>query len=206
MARVFGMAPAHRNVYALLVPRNAEVPPPVGGLIDQVVADADGVWELALSQTTEHDAYYLVRIWGQEESLYIDVPAGDGTYDADFLAIDPPGQTIPELPPSWQLPDYVLTAALGQPEGVATLGADGLLTASQRPPGGGPGGGPGSHLHSQTEPSTVWLINHPLEFVPSGIEVFDHIDVRHYPDITWPNASTVRLAFDTDVRGTARLS
>lgn len=206
MARVVGTAPAQRTVYALLVPRGADVPPPSGTIIDQTLSDGDGDWELVLSQTTAHDAYYFVRIWGEAQALYIDVPPGEGPFLAADITIDPPGQNLPDLPPSWQLPDYVRTSTLGQPGGVATLDAEGLLTAAQRPPGGGPGGGPGSHLYTQTEPSTVWAISHPLEFVPAGIEVFDHVGVRHYPDITWPNASTVQLAFDTVVRGTARLS
>lgn len=44
-------------------------------------------------------------------------------------------------PPPGQL--FIPASALGQPEGVATLGPDGKLTVSQRPPGGG--GGVTSH-------------------------------------------------------------
>lgn len=65
---------------------------------------------------------------------------------------------------------------------------------------------PGYYLYEQTEPSTVWLISHPLQFIPAGIEVIDHVGDRHYPIITWPDAQTVQLSFNVAVRGTARLS
>jgi len=65
---------------------------------------------------------------------------------------------------------------------------------------------PGYYIYEQTEPSTVWLISHPLQFIPAGIEVIDHVGDRHYPIITWPDANTVRLDFNVAVRGTARLS
>lgn len=78
----------------------------------------------------------------------------------------------------------------------------------------GPPGVPGlpgdavnlAHLHTQDAPSTVWLIVHTLPFPPAAVDVIDHTGVRHHPDITWPDAATVRLTFLTDVRGTARLS
>lgn len=47
--------------------------------------------------------------------------------------------TAPRIanPPAGQL--FIPATALGAPNGVATLGPDGILTASQRPPGGSPG-------------------------------------------------------------------
>ena len=76
------------------------------------------------------------------------------------------------------------------------------------PPTGG-GGGPGGPLffvHAQVNPSTVWLINHGLPFMPAGIEVRDHVGEPHYPVASWPDGSTVRLDFNDSIRGTARLS
>lgn len=76
-------------------------------------------------------------------------------------------------------------------------------------PTGGSGGGdsgPGSYLHEQISPSTVWIISHGLSFNPSGIEVRDHMGEPHYPLVSWPNGISVRLDFDYDVRGSARLS
>lgn len=76
------------------------------------------------------------------------------------------------------------------------------------PTGGGDGGtlGPQSFLFTQIEPATVWLAVHNLGFNPSGIEVRDHMGEPHYPVASWPNSTTVRLDFEYDVRGTARLS
>lgn len=48
---------------------------------------------------------------------------------------------------------YVLTTLLGQPNGVATLGPDGLLTTEQRPAGGGGGSvDPSNSVTSETTP------------------------------------------------------
>lgn len=76
------------------------------------------------------------------------------------------------------------------------------------PTGGGGGGDPGplSFLFTQDTPATVWLIDHGLSFNPSGIEVRDHVGQPHYPVASWPSGLSVRLDFDYDVRGTARLS
>lgn len=78
----------------------------------------------------------------------------------------------------------------------------------------GPPGEPGlpgdavnlAHLHTQDAPSTVWLITHGLPFAPAAVDVLDHLGARHHPQVTWPDAATVRLDFLTDVRGTARFS
>lgn len=74
--------------------------------------------------------------------------------------------------------------------------------------GGGGGGsdGPFSYLHTQDSPATVWVVNHGLPFIPSGIEVYDNVGTKHYPTVTWPTGTSVRLDFNFDVRGTARLS
>lgn len=63
-----------------------------------------------------------------------------------------------------------------------------------------------AYLHTQVEPSTVWLITHGLAFPPAAVEVFDHLGDRHHPDVAWPSSTEVRLGFLTSVRGTARLS
>lgn len=75
-------------------------------------------------------------------------------------------------------------------------------------PAGGGGGeiGPQSYLHTQIEPSTVWVAVHNLGFNPSGIAVLDHVGAPHYPIMSWPNSTSVRMDFEYDVRGTARLS
>lgn len=63
-----------------------------------------------------------------------------------------------------------------------------------------------SYTWTQDEPSTVWLISHPLGFIPAGVEVKDHVDAQHFPIVSWPDSSTVQLNFTTPIRGTARLS
>lgn len=63
-----------------------------------------------------------------------------------------------------------------------------------------------SYLYTQATPSSVWVIPHGLTFQPAGIDVADHLGNPHYPIVTHSNATTVQLAFSTDVRGTARLS
>jgi hypothetical protein len=63
-----------------------------------------------------------------------------------------------------------------------------------------------SHLHTQADPSSVWLIVHGLTFVPSGVVVTDHAGARHHPRVSYPDDVSVRLEFDAGVYGTARLS
>lgn len=118
-----------------------------------------------------------------------------------------PGVTVDVVPPS------VPTLQMQAPESTSVLVV---------PIAGPPGDSPGldllisrvgsleqtvySYLWEQTEPSTVWLIEHPLQFIPAGIEVFDHVGTQHHPLVSWPDAGTVRLDFNTPVYGTARLS
>ena len=63
-----------------------------------------------------------------------------------------------------------------------------------------------AYRHEQALSSSVWVIVHGLPFRPSGIGVVDHLGNPHYPVITWPDDTTVQLAFGYDVRGVARLS
>jgi hypothetical protein len=198
---------ARRLVYATLHPTNAVLPvigTPPG--VDRTFTDSNGDWELNLRRSAGYAAHYVVRVW-LHKTYRIDVPAEPGPYQVESLLTDEPDGDA-ENPPSWGLPDYVKRNELGIPSGVATLNADGILTEAQRPPSNGGGGpsGPLSYQYTQIEPSTVWLITHGLSFVPSGIEVVDHMGVRQYPDITHPSNTAVQLGFDTDVRGTARLS
>lgn len=67
--------------------------------------------------------------------------------------------------------------------------------------------GPLSYTWSQAMPSSVWIISHPLSFEPAAVEVRDHLGAAHYPaGVAYPSATTVRLTFKRDVRGSARLS
>lgn len=125
------------------------------------------------------------------------------------VVLEQPGMPTFQLP-SPQAPTVALVAVTGPAgEGVATLGprVDELelqVDALEIATGGDPP--PLAYLHTQTAPATVWLISHPLSFVPAGVEVFDHTGARHYPVLSYPDPSTVRCDFMTTVRGTARLS
>lgn len=85
----------------------------------------------------DEDLYIRVteQITGEQpqQSPYVVKPEGTSLdlTTAPRVANPPPGTL------------YVPASALGQPDGVATLGPDGKLTVSQRPPGGG--GGVTSH-------------------------------------------------------------
>lgn len=199
-----------RTVYATVEPRNGPTGPldPPGGR-DRAVTDNDGKWTLNLRRTAGYQSHYVIRVW-LSETLVIDVPDGPGPYDVNTLIATPgvPGAT--PMPPNWTPPAYIPVADKGVPSGVATLDANGKLTASQRPPSSGTGepgepSGPLSYRHEQNAPSTIWLISHGLAFTPSGIEVFDHLGSRHHPAITFLDGG-VRLQFDADVRGVAYLS
>lgn len=103
-----------------------------------------------------------------------------------------------------------LTDVMGADAGlvgqVLTKDTDGQWKPMASTGGGGGESGPGSYLHEQVTPATVWIISHGLSFNPSGVEVRDHVGEPHYPLVSWPNGISVRLDFDYDVRGIARLS
>lgn len=113
---------------------------------------------------------------------------GDGT----TVQIEPP--PLPEVvaPP---LPDstVVVVPVVGPPGPKGDPGTPGDVVAL-------------AWLHTQDTPSTVWIIDHPLPFVPAAIDVTEHTGTRHFPQVSYPSPSTVQLTFSRDVRGTARLS
>lgn len=126
----------------------------------------------------------------------VDCRAGPVTY-----IIDPQGSTVdlstvPRLstPPSGQL--FIPATALGQPGGVATLGPDGILTASQRPTTGSVASP--VFVHTQSTPTAVFIAAHNLGRRPAAVALFsldysvpfDEFDVLHL------DANTLRVAFD----------
>jgi hypothetical protein len=93
------------------------------GVVDAaIIADSAGLSQPLYVRVVE-------MIYGSPPNEYIVRPQGT---TLDLV-------TAPRVanPPQGQL--YVTAAALGQPNGVATLGPDGLLTTAQRPPGSGGG-------------------------------------------------------------------
>lgn len=115
--------------------------------------------------------------------------------------IEPQGSTldlstVPRVttPPAGQL--YIPATALGQPGGVATLGPDGILTASQRPVGSSL---PSPvFVHTQSVPQSVFFAAHNLGRRPAAIALFsldyavplDEFDVLHI------DANNLRVAMD----------
>lgn len=204
-----GLPIADRPVYAFVAPRDTPMEDepinPPGG-VDRSKTDADGRWELNLRRTVGNDAHYVIRVW-LHSSITVDVPAGPGPYDVENIEIDL-SEDPPEPPDNWVYPDYIPLSQKGAPSGVATLDLDGKLTTAQRwtVSGGGGPGGPLSYEHDQTIPSSVWLVNHDLPFRPSGVIVYDHMDERHYPTMTYVGDSSVQMQFTVDVRGVAYLS
>lgn len=201
-----------RPVYAFVAPRDTpmddEAIDPPGG-VDRTKTNNHGQWELNLRRTMGiADAYYIVRVW-LHSSVSIDVPAGPGPYDVESILLDP-AALPPDQPDNWTFPAYIPVSEKGAPGGVATLNSDSKLTTSQRwtVSGGGTGepSGPLSYTHTQTMPSSVWLINHDLPFRPSGVVVIDHIGERHFPNVSFPNDASVQMQFSVDVRGVAYLS
>lgn len=100
-----------------------------GLLSTTIIADSDALTPDLFVRVSEH----LENCSGSD-TVYTVQPVG-ATIDlstAPRVTTPPPGVA------------YIPASALGQPGGVATLGSDGKLTLSQRPPGGG-GGGVTSH-------------------------------------------------------------
>jgi hypothetical protein len=93
-----------------------------GQLSTSIIADSDALTSDLYVRIVEH-------LDDSPTESYIVQPTGT-TLDlatVPRVTVAPPGQA------------YIPASALGQPNGVATLGPDGILTASQRPPGGGGG-------------------------------------------------------------------
>lgn len=111
---------------------------PVATGADDVVSDSAARWELNLLPTAGSGRVVRIASIGLF-TVYADIPvavtggAGDLTaIDVTTLLVDPDTLGPLSTDPSVYLP----RALLGQPNGVASLGADGILTASQRPGGG----------------------------------------------------------------------
>lgn len=148
MTRIYGYAldpesgapQPRRQVRAALWPvTRATLQGPVADGADHVNSDVDGRWELNLLPTAGSGRVIWLRCTGLF-LVYADIPvavtggAGDLTaIDVSTLLVDP--TTLGPLPtdPSVYLP----RALLGVSDGVASLGSDGTLTASQRPSGDG---------------------------------------------------------------------
>lgn len=204
MTRIYGYAldpesgapQPRRQVKAALWPvTRATLQGPVADGADHVNSDTDGRWELNLLPTAGSGRVIRLRCTGLF-LVYVDIPvavtggAGDLTaIDVSTLLVDP--TTLDPIPndPSVYLP----RAELGQPNGVATLGADGKLTFAQRPPGSGGGGD--SFEYTQASPAASWIIDHNLSR-KVHVTVFDVLANVVYADVEHgtPNQATVTFA------------
>lgn len=138
MTRVYGVARdpvtnaplPNRVVYAMLRPAIADLPAPTEPVVSSVVTDSSGHWELRLRQTVGTGAHYTIRVW-LSDTYDVDVPLSSTPVLVDDIVVDL--SEVPDVPPTWQLPPYVKLTEEGVPNGVATLGPDGILLAAQRP-------------------------------------------------------------------------
>lgn len=175
MTRVVGVAVdpetgdpvSKRLVYATLLPPSAIgfFPPDDDEYDEETITGDDGSWELNLRPTVGTAAYYRLRVW-LNATYIVDVPDVDEIVNVLDIAIPPPDPGEPPVDPG----PYLMRSELAIPNGIATLGPDGILTASQRPEGGGASG---RYTHSQTTAATVWKVNHNLGYYPSAWSLFD---------------------------------
>ncbi|MGL5908732.1 MAG: hypothetical protein ACRCZP_01945, partial [Phycicoccus sp.] len=106
-------------------------------IVARLVTDSVGEFAVPLIPNTAYrqpDTYYRVRVAAAEYTIRVPAAGPVRLWDC---RIDPTTLLPPPMQPP---PGVVLRDEVGAPNGVATLGADGVLTAAQRPPGGGGGG------------------------------------------------------------------
>lgn len=139
MTRVVGVAVdpetgdpvSKRLVYATLMPRSATgyFPPDSDDYDEETVTATDGTWELNLRPTVDTVTFYRIRVW-LNATFIVDVPNSATPVDVYDVAIPPPDPGDPPVNPG----PYVMRSELSIPNGVATLGPDGILKLAQRPP------------------------------------------------------------------------
>lgn len=161
-----------------------------------------GRWILDLTPAAaleDTGSWWLVRIF-QRGSLGVDVPPPP-TGDA---LVDIAGHLRAVGPPPAHADDYVLASRLGVPDGVATLGSDGILTLAQRPPLPSQGLG---FRQSVSSPATLVQLLHGLSFAPAGITCLepDGSEVE-YQSVAHPAPGITELGFGAPFTGTVYVS
>lgn len=73
-------------------------------------------------------------------------------------------------------------------------------------PPGPPGPSGGSYVHDQMTASTVWTINHGLDFQPAGVRVVDSAGAEQEGLVSYPSEGVVRIDFAVPFAGKAYLS
>lgn len=161
MTRVVGVALdpetgdpiSKRLVYATLMPHSAigYFPPDDDVYDEETVTAEDGSWELNLRPTVDTVTFYRLRVW-LNATYIVDVPdEPDGTVDVLSIAIDPPDPGPPPVNPG----PYLKRSELEVPNGIATLGPDGILKLAQRPPSEGGTGEPAEWFSGDGPPPAV---------------------------------------------------
>lgn len=181
----------------------ASPPPEITDGVDRTFTGADGSWELNLRPTAGTGAAIRIRVW-DTATMYVDVPApipggaGDTTpIDVETILVDP--DTLdPQDPDPPSL--YLTRAERGRPGGVASLGTDGKVPASQLPPSGG---GSPSRIEF-TAPAAVALSGHRVVTpLPNGtVGYASNNDAEHVAAPLWlttgaaaPGANVGLLAY-----------
>jgi hypothetical protein len=164
--------------------------------------DPTGRWVLDLTPNElleQPDSWWLVRIF-QRGSVGLNVPLppfGDGLVD-----ISTPGVLRDVGPPPNQLDEYVRVDQLGVPDGVATLGTDGILTLAQRPPQTAQG-----FQHTQSQPVALVQVIHGFSFKPAGVVCLEPDGTEiEYSTITHPLPGVTELLFGVPFTGTVYVS
>lgn len=149
-----------------------------------VMLDNGSISASLLNDTGVPDLQYQVveRIIGQPLDSYVITPTGS--------AIDL--NTIPR-----GAPIFALASTIGQPNGLATLDAQGQLSIGQRVNGGGGA----SYVYQQASAAPLWTIVHNLGYPPHGITVVTTEYGLTEADIAWTvPETTVTLNFNGHAR------
>lgn len=146
--------------------------------------DNGSISESLVSDVDVPDLQYQVveRIIGQPLDSYVITPTGS-TVDLNSI---PRGDPI-----------FALSASIGQPNGLATLDAQGQLSIGQRVNGGGGA----TYIYQQSDAAPQWTIEHNLGYPPHGITVITNEYGLTEADISWPVPETTVVI---DFNGHAR--
>jgi hypothetical protein len=164
--------------------------------------DPTGRWVLDLTPAAELEqtgTWWLVRIF-QQGSVGLNVPVapvGDGLVD-----ITTPGVLRPSTDPPPDIPGYVTTDQLGAPNGVATLGPDGILTESQWPPATSQ-----AFKKDVAPPATLVQVIHGFDWEPAGVMCLEDDGSEVEPrSITHPLTGVTEVGFGVPFSGTVYVS
>lgn len=144
---------------------------------------------------TAAPVYAMLENGGISESLVSDSDVPNLQYQVveriigappDSYVITPTGSTIDLGGIRRGAPIFALASTIGQPDGLATLDAQGQLSISERVDGGGGA----THVYQQPTAAPQWTIVHNLGYPPHGITVITDEFGLTEADIAWPVPET----------------